>query len=399
MKAFNLSLQKKYKIRLNFESCLLLFYFAAAVLINLADTTAVKAFYYITFLACLTPLMFIRKRMPCLLLLLGLGMAGLCLINITLVGNLTYIKFFIEVASVLFAFIICNRIVPQYLLFVMYLNILIIVYHFLLYGVNQQVFVDCSNNYVSVILLAPIVIYYTLLERDNQNIPIFPACLVWLMSILGGGRGGFLSCSVLFWGLVFLKYFSVIRSKAQRVLLLIVVLLSFLPLVFSVIPYFSRNFSDYRIVSQFTDKGMESSARIIMWAEYTTKSVRNRKNLVLGTKLTSIASAKQYEGNLHNSFLLIHAYLGMGGLLFVVYWLVKSALFSIRTKKWVYLLCLVSFSLRGMTDHVFGTGRYTPIFAFLLLYPLLTSSKFLNKDLTNNVVCFQQDCVVETKPL
>ncbi len=383
MEAFNLNLQKKCKIRLNFESCLLLFYFIAAILINLTDTTAVKAFYYLIFLACLAPLIFVRKRIPFFLLLLTLGMIVLCVSNLTLVGNLTYIKFFIEVASVLFAYIVCNRIIPQYLLFVMYLNTLVIVYHFVLYGVNQQIFVDCSNNYVSVILLAPVVIYYTLLERDNKKISLFPACLVWLMSIFGGGRGGFLSCSVLFWGLVFLKYFSVIRSKAKQVLLLLLVLLSFLSLVFSLIPYFSGNFSDYRIVNQFTDKGMESNARVIMWEEYTTKSISNSKNLVLGTELTSIASARQYKGNLHNSFLLVHAYLGIGGLLFVVCCFVKSILFGFRTKKWVYLLCLVSFSLRGMTDQVFGTGRYTPIFVFLLLYPFLTSLKIFKQEYKN----------------
>lgn len=376
-------MQNKLRIGLNLESCLILVYFLSIIVVNLSDSMATKAFYYISFSSCLLPFFYLRKKIPFFLILFSLGMGALCLLNLTLVGNLSYVKFFVIIGSFWIAFIFFNnRIKPNYLLTALYLCTAIVFSHFIIFGVETRVFVDCSNNYISVLLLAPTVVYYVLLDKletNYHNIPVLPAFVVWVMAILGGGRGGFISCSILFWGIVFIKYFGRIQNKIQRTLLLLFVFMTFLPVLFSIIPYITQHYSGFRIVSHFSQQGVESGARFLIWSEYSLKTVRSRKNLLLGTKLSTIISAKPYDGNLHNSFLFVHSYLGIVGFLIMLIWLSKNMMFSIKHKKWLYFLCLLSFSLRGATDHVFGAGRYTPVFVFLLLYPYLFRYKFLSQ--------------------
>jgi hypothetical protein len=57
------------------------------------------------------------------------------------------------------------------------------------------------------------------------------------------------------------------------------------------------------------------------------------------------------------------------GFAFVIIQSLKSGLFSIRNKKWVYMFSLLSFEVRSFTDHVFAANRITPIFLALLLAP------------------------------
>lgn len=368
-----MKIPKRINILFNLESFLILMYFISIILINQTNVLATKVFYYITICSFILPVLLkMRKRTPFWLIVLCLVVLGLGILNYLFIGNTNLLRLIIIITSILFAFIFyCGNVDTKCLLTAIFLNAAIIVYHFVLNGLTQPVYVESSNNFVSIHLLAPTVIYYSLLEKYQQNIPLFPAFLVWLLCFFGGGRGGFLVASILFVGLFFLKNFN----KKYKPLWLIIILIFVLILSFA--PFsFTQSFSDYRLVTQFQSRLMNDNGRFVLWYEYVSKSFYDLKNLLLGTELTSIVAAERFDYNLHNSFLFIHAYLGLIGLLLTFCLLINGVVFCIKSKKWVYLLCLISFSLRGATDLVFGAGRLSPVFVFLLFFPFTFHSAY-----------------------
>ena len=82
------------------------------------------------------------------------------------------------------------------LLIVLGLNIVVVVFKLLTVGVTGQIYISSSRNFISVFLMYPLVIYYSIIARENKRISLIPIVISWIICLIARGRGGIISCTV-----------------------------------------------------------------------------------------------------------------------------------------------------------------------------------------------------------
>ena len=354
-------------------SLVVVLYFLTITVINQVSSSIVKASYYLVMFLGLIVLVIERRsvRLSPILLYMCLSVVpGIC--NVVLVGNLTWVMLMILVLSFALAALFMDDAVDERAFRIAFdVNVLVIGAKLLLKGSSGQIFVGSSNNYVSIHLMAPMVLFYSLSNIRGKKVSFIPAILSFLLSILAGGRGGFLACAFMLAGLLLVAFLRDEATRRERVLLGSVLVLILIPAVIILIRALADAFSDLYLISQFTEKGMNGGGRLVGWTEYITKTLQSPIRFLFGTPIDEIAWAQYFGGNLHNSFLFVHAYLGIGGFVFLIVMLVRAVRAGIRAHLWIYVLSILAFALRGFTDHVFGVNRFTVVILTLLFMPMI----------------------------
>ncbi len=261
-----------------------------------------------------------------------------------------------------------RRIKSDLLIYLLLVNVILLIFLMYQKGLDNQLMPDHSNNYVSVYLLMPLCLYYTRVDLYKENYHIYPAIIVAVLSILSGGRGGFISSIFILIALVMCKLFSgksfVKKMRVLFILSLIVVIIA-IPLISS----FIDNNASLDLINRFNRKGMTSFGRLNIWEEYLNSCKNNVLYLLFGSNIQNLKWASFFEGNLHNSFLFVHAYTGLIGLLFILIASIRAYIYALRNHKWIYFSVLLALEFRSFTDHVFGANRLTAIFLAVLLAP------------------------------
>lgn len=291
--------------------------------------------------------------------------------NIFLIGNLNYIRLLVLFLSFFVGKLFLNdSIEPKPFLNVFWIYTAFIVIRIFTQGLGQAVFTYVSNNYASVYLLCPLIIYYIKNERKQEKIDLIPAIVLWFICAFTTSRMGLLTASFILGGLI-LYGAKKANGRFGPVIILIVIILFIIPLIPFVLPILLSKYSDLYIIQRFMNIGLTSPARTRMWTEYF-ELLKNTKYLLFGAPTSEVYwAARFYEGNLHNSYLIVHAYLGILGFLGLVILIAKSYRFGVKKKNWVYLIMLTAFCVRSYTDHVFGCNRISPIIIFLIFLPFL----------------------------
>jgi O-antigen ligase len=94
---------------------------------------------------------------------------------------------------------------------------------------------------------------------------------------------------------------------------------------------------------------------------------KSLKSFFLGVDLDTQVLIQKYSGNLHNSFLFVHAYMGIFGFVAMLILILRAVVRAIRSGRGVYLCCILTLCFRGMTDHMFGGNRLSAIAIAILL--------------------------------
>ena len=350
-------------------SAAVLMYFTAIIAVNQLQDTLTSAFYYLSILTGVV-IFFGRRQGVRLrpLILLAIGAGILTMLNTVLVGNETVIKSMVMVASFFVAALMLDDEVDERaFLIAIYLNAAVVLFHIALHGTNAHVYVGSSNNYVSIHLLAPALIYYSLLDARGKKIPIIPAGVIWVLCILSGGRGGFLAGTILLAGVILRRYLGDHAHRREKVLLGAVLVLILIPAVLILIMSVLNRDSDLYLINRFLDKGMDGGGRIPGWIEYITSAGKSLTGFVFGVDLDTQVWIQKYSGNLHNSFLFVHAYMGIIGFITLLVLVVRAVAWAVRTKRGIYLCCIITLCFRGMTDHMFGGNRISAVVIAILL--------------------------------
>lgn len=207
---------------------------------------------------------------------------------------------------------------------------------------SLEILMTSSRNYVSIKLLFLSTLITIITYRQNDKIIIWPALFTLVLSLLAIGRGGILCSSINFFGLVYLKY-----VKGMNVSLKIgfIAVLCFIALYnWSEI---EESYEASEQLERIRDKGLEDSARDRIWAEYFSKI--DLLTFITGCNLYECRIIHSFDNNPHNSYILMHAYLGVFA--FIPFWLMLRALFvNIRRKDFVYVLPLIALLIRCFTD-------------------------------------------------
>ena len=354
-------------------SSLVVLLFTSIHLTYLIPVTITSALYYVLVLVAFISLFCTRGYIGIRTIgFWGLGAAVLSILNMVMIGNQNLIRTGILLASFFLAVLLLNEEVDEKAFSVsVYVNALLIVFKILQQGggVKAQIYEVCSNNYVSILLLSPAVIYYAVCNARNKNCSILPICCTTLLSFMMGGRGGVLSTGILLVGVFLHKYFRDKESRRDRVILGVILCAVIIPIiVYGLIRIFSSE-SDLYIVDRINRRGMEGGQRLDIWAEYLTDLGVNWKYFMFGVDQSIIYWAMPFGGNLHNSYLFVHAYLGIIGFVVFICMILRAAYKAVRARKWLYFCTLLTFCFRGTTDHVFGSNRITVVILALIFLP------------------------------
>ena len=354
-----------------------LLYFISIIAVNQVKSSIFSAFYY-GVLALAAVVFFATKRAltmkPVLLYASGSFLLAAC--NVIFVGNMSWIKTGILLMSFLMAAVMLDDMTDERaFLIAVYLNAAVVAVKIAMHGLSASVYVESSNNYISVHLLAPAVLYYSLLNIRGKKIPLIPGIVIWVLSLVAGGRGGLLAATILLGGIILHRYLEDEATRRERVLLGCLLVVILVPLLFLLLQVFASRFNGLYVVTRFLDKGLNGGGRLACWAEYIEKSMMSVTRFLFGTELYEVGWVVHYDGNLHNSYLFVHAFLGIFGFLFLMGMLIRAIVVGIRRKMWVYVFSLLAFMFRGLTDHVFGVNRLTVVILALILIPDVLKAK------------------------
>ena len=204
--------------------------------------------------------------------------------------------------------------------------------------------------------------------------------MFWLLSFLMGGRGGVLSCTLLLAGVILSRFLEDKASRRDKVLLMILLVIILIPVLLIAFLAVSKNGSSLYAVDRFLNKGLDGGGRIDCWIEYITAAWKSTTAFLFGADLDKLWWVQHYSGNLHNSFLFVHAYMGILGILGLLVLIVRACVRAVRLKKGLYLCCIIAICFRGMTDHMFGGNRLSAVMIAILILSDFVTEQVKNTD-------------------
>lgn len=362
-------IQSEHTITTNLYSVSALLYFVSIALITQTTSQVASILFYCAMMMCVALQIRAHDRIPPIIWVASFIAAALGVLNILFVGNLSWLKLFILLMSFYVAvFFMDERVSPDAFKYALYLNIAIVLFRMICFGFSSKVYVESSNNYVSIYIIVPAVLYYIKCEGENCKVTLLPMIIAWILSFFAGGRAGLICCTILLAGLVIKYYFGEKFAKREKLVLITVVALAIVVLGILSVPLLEKYFSDFRVVQRFFEMGITSNSRLVGWGEYMD-SLSNPKYFLLGSDIKNLKWATRFDGNIHNSFLFVHAYFGIIAVGFMVFFIINAFIFGFKNKRTVFLLCLLVFLVRAMTDHMFGANRLSAAFLALIMYP------------------------------
>ena len=348
---------------------LILYIFFVIVIEELRSNNVLLILFYAVFLLGIISQIYQTKIYPCELFICILGAIVIGAIGFVINGNISILKYFYMSFGICLALIFLSDTVNNNIF--LYFTIGNAILIGLLFGIkegNAQIFPESSNNYVSIYLMMTSCLYYIRADLFEKKYSLLPSIVVFVLSIIAGGRGGFIASTILFVPVLFYKILSK-RNRVEKILLIMLLVIAMCIVIYPLLLRFIENNTDIELIQRFSAKAMTSNYRIYCWREYLQSCMGNWLYFMFGSDLSRLYWVGILEGNLHNSFLFVHAYAGIIGVLFIIIANVRAIKFSIRNKKWIYLFSLFAFEFRSFTDHVFGANRLTPFFYAILLAP------------------------------
>lgn len=341
-------------------------YFVFLILTQEVENYAVFVGFYASLLLCSIVGLYSQKFIvPLHKILVILSMVMLTGINLIFVGNATVNDVVYVGLFALTSFALTSaQLEENTMLIVLGLNIVVVLYKLLTVGVTGQIYISASRNFVSVFLMYPLVLYYSIIARKNKDINIIPIVISWIICLVARGRGGIISCTVFLVAICLIKYKGM---KSTRKLITTLIFIIGLSIVMLNLPAILAKISGSAVFELFAANGMRSS-RTSFWPEYLELATSNLRNFVLGANTSKTFIGLYLDGNPHNSFIEIHMLTGIIGVAMVLILLVKSGIRSFKSGNLLFLACMISMLIRAFTDHVLWASFGTPMLFFLLFY-------------------------------
>lgn len=239
-----------------------------------------------------------------------------------------------------------------------------LIFCFLIQKNPNDYFETSSRNYISVvyIYILCILIFSEQVKKLSYIYFIIPV----VFSVIAVGRGGILCTTLFFAGRVFI---DIVSEKNIYKKIIFVLIVSAVIVCFSIL-IFKSNSLQLTFFSRFTNEGFHDNARNTIWGRYYTLAKSDVWNAFLGARINDDRYLeKQVTGNLHNSFFSMHSRFGLVFLLLNLFLLLRAGIFYIQKKKYLFILALFIFLLRGMTDILFATFWGDIIWWYFLFYP------------------------------
>lgn len=291
------------------------------------------------------------------------------LLNKLIIGNINITNYVYMIMSLGVSFFLMQ---PIFRLKTIYMTIvfmsLVVIIAFIRKGFSVSFFGDLSNNYMSVIFIIPISIYYSEIERQHEKIRILPVVLLLFVSCLAQGRSGIIVSGFILFAVLFFyikQNKDAVESKSKILYVLGWVILIVTAIVLVIVNLDSVMNSSF--LWRFKKYGTYGTGRKGIWGEYISKTFETPKYLFFGTDFNILFYMIRYRNNLHNSYLMIHAYNGIIMLLFILNQIIKRCKNIYKEKKWISLVCIIAFCARGFSDKIFwGNATAMPLLFYFI---------------------------------
>lgn len=221
-----------------------------------------------------------------------------------------------------------------------------------------------SQNYVSILILFFLLLYYASCYRGEKKYYIFPSLLFFLDCILVQGRGGILVSGLFCICICFFKLTTIRNKRKKRFMIGLIVILTLSTVVCIVTLgqvqiqiFLQENFS------RFYAKGALDADRFEIWSRYLRHNCSSLRTLLFSSNTGLIRD----DRNLHNSFLMCYAAYGLGMFLVIIGFIVYSVVVAWKKKEYFMLMLFSFLILRAMTDKMFYQG-YCEIFLYFFLF-------------------------------
>lgn len=226
-------------------------------------------------------------------------------------------------------------------------------------------FENLSKNNLSVLLLAWLVIYAIVLEKNGRELPLWPVFLYAVCCVIAVGRAGvFTACLIA--GCFWIYHFFYRTHHGFRVHARF--LTGFLGIVAGILMLlYVGDWIIQKVFSRFMQIGFHGSEdRMDMVLDYFAKW-NSFKAVIFGADRSQIASIVMRSGNPHNSYVFAHMYFGMTGFLFLIIGGVFIIRFLYQKKHFSMMILAAGYFLRIFTDAVFpgSFGGDTAYWIFL----------------------------------
>lgn len=364
---FSLKLSKKFSTTHLITSVFSILFFVALVVVNQMGGRVIAYYWDLTvILSAMMAVMvnhFKIGKVRIFFIILTF-FTGMC--NYYFVGNTTIVNQILLILFVAVSMLFTNKNVSEKVfLYMIYLNVLVVIYKFLTVGFSGAIYTNSTSNFVSIFLLEPTAIYYATLERQNKQIDIKPMCVVWVVCLLARSRGGILTSSFLLIALFF-QYFKE-RKKSSKLFIASAAGIALFALLLNMQSFINK-LSNSVMMEYFIDRGMESS-RTVIWADYLSYAFADVKSFLLGGSMTRTIAEIFFLGNPHNSFINIHIHNGLIMLIAIVVLIIMNLVNAAKSKKWIYVFCFLTLVARAFTDNMFWPTYGTPVLFYFLFLP------------------------------
>jgi hypothetical protein len=223
------------------------------------------------------------------------------------------------------------------------------------------VFNNTSRNSISSFSILTSVLIYSTYDKEDY-LSILPAIVTMLLSLVGLGRGGVISSSILLIGIIIINMKNKKNLKLRILFIALIALAIFVYLLYKYYDYFLS-----ATIMRFGSQKITDNERVDIIAQYLFLTMGNFKNLMFGLSPKAIPAVQYLNGNFHNSFLALHSSFGLVGFLIVVLSLIKSFLMNIKYKNFRLLLLLTVVCVRISTDYLSFVGYYDVLIYYLIL--------------------------------
>jgi len=219
-------------------------------------------------------------------------------------------------------------------------------------------FAATSRNMISVIMLTGSLVYYITSCKNNEKISFVPALLTLLISIWAVGRSGILCSFFLLIGVIYVQTRKFTFKRKFTLFMLVNTILIAVFIIFNNdIMYFIDSMT---LFERFLERGVDDSERSLMIREYMSHI--DLKSLLVGYDYTQDGFFISSDLNPHNSFIRLHHYMGIFGIIFM-FVMSFLILFYIFINP-LYSVLLSTLLIRGFTDIII----FFTVYDFIVFY-------------------------------
>lgn len=248
--------------------------------------------------------------------------------------------------------------------FLYYFILSFIVIKIIMVGGINNLEATTSRNTIGIMVLSYFGLHVISNYVNNKKITIYPVIFGLLTTVMAVGRSGILTFILLLILFIIFK-FDGDKQKINNPFKWVLIV-AFL----GIILWASSNLLDSYYVEtmrNFENRGLES-VRVQIWHDYLNKTSTSIRYILFGTPIEGTFLLYEYSDNLHNSFLMLHAKYGLIILLIVISNIIKSLIFFLKKKNYLYSILLLAGLFRMQFDYTNFNAQLDIILFYLIFY-------------------------------